>query len=155
MPWRFGKPKEEVVHRTDRITSTPTDDAPTSSGDEKNADNTVREKSASGNIDVSTAADDLQKIQKAHQFDPNLSQDKLNHVLDAAKTGDIEEILETDREFSEDSPYESVRAAVRNTDGEEPANTVRAWILGMIFVTIGSGLNMFLSMRFEVCVPVL
>jgi hypothetical protein len=40
-----------------------------------------------------------------------------------------------------------VRAAVRPTDGGEVANTVRAWILGMIFVTIGSALNMFLSMR--------
>ncbi|KAK8014368.1 hypothetical protein PG990_007664 [Apiospora arundinis] len=31
--------------------------------------------------------------------------------------------------------------------GGEVANTVRAWILGFIFVTLGSGLNMFLSMR--------
>ncbi len=34
------------------------------------------------------------------------------------------------------------------TDGGEVANTVRAWVLGMIFVTLGSGLNMFLSMRY-------
>lgn len=47
----------------------------------------------------------------------------------------------------EDSPYDSVRAAVRNTDGEEVANTVRSWILGMLFVTIASGINMLLSMR--------
>ena len=45
------------------------------------------------------------------------------------------------------SPIDEVRAAVRNTDGEEPANTLRAWILGFIFVTISSGINMFLSMR--------
>lgn len=50
-------------------------------------------------------------------------------------------------ETIEDSPYEAVRAAVRPEDNGEVANTVRAWILGMIFVTIGSGLNMFLSMR--------
>ena len=49
--------------------------------------------------------------------------------------------------FAEDSPYEEVRAAVRTEDGEEVANTVRAWILGMLFVTVGSGANMFLSMR--------
>lgn len=51
-------------------------------------------------------------------------------------------------DFIENSPYEEVRAAVRVTDDpDEVANTVRAWILGMIFVTLGSGLNMFLSMR--------
>ena len=49
--------------------------------------------------------------------------------------------------LDEDSPYESVRAAVRNTDGGDPANTIRAWILGMIFVTVASAINMFLSLR--------
>ncbi|PHH85773.1 hypothetical protein CDD83_11188 [Cordyceps sp. RAO-2017] len=47
----------------------------------------------------------------------------------------------------EDSPYEEVRAAVRNTDGGEMANTLRAWILGLFFVTLGSGLHMFLGLR--------
>lgn len=70
--------------------------------------------------------------------------DALHH---AAKTGDAETIREVEGAFAEDSPYEEVRAAVRNTDDGSVANTVRAWILGMIFVTIGSGLNMFLSMR--------
>ena len=28
-----------------------------------------------------------------------------------------------------------------------PANTVRAWVLGMIFTTLGSGINMLFSMR--------
>lgn len=53
-----------------------------------------------------------------------------------------------EKELVEDSPYEAVRAAVRNTDGGEVANTVRAWILGMTFVTVASAINMFLSMRF-------
>ncbi|KAH7013712.1 small oligopeptide transporter [Ilyonectria destructans] len=60
---------------------------------------------------------------------------------------DATEVTQPDGVFSEDSPYEEVRAAVRNTDGKEVANTVRAWVLGMIFVTIGAALNMFLSMR--------
>lgn len=47
----------------------------------------------------------------------------------------------------ENSPYEDVRAAVLNTDSGGASNTVRAWVLGMFFVTIGSALNMFLSMR--------
>jgi OPT family small oligopeptide transporter len=42
---------------------------------------------------------------------------------------------------------EYVQAAVRAEDGEEPANTLRAWILGFFFVTVASGVNMLLSMR--------
>jgi OPT family small oligopeptide transporter len=42
---------------------------------------------------------------------------------------------------------EYVQAAVRAEDGEEPANTLRAWILGFFFVTVSSGVNMLLSMR--------
>ncbi|TPX17527.1 uncharacterized protein E0L32_003170 [Thyridium curvatum] len=96
---------------------------------------------------IERATHDLEKIEKAHQWDPNLPQEKMDLVRKAIKDGDVGEILAADELFSEDSPYESVRAAVRNTDGGEVANTVRAWVLGMIFVTIGSGLNMFLSMR--------
>ena len=42
---------------------------------------------------------------------------------------------------------EYVEAAVRAEDGEEPANTLRAWVLGFFFVTVASGVNMLLSMR--------
>lgn len=98
-------------------------------------------------VDVSQAADDLERFQRDHQWDPNLSAEKADMVKKALQDGDSEEIITADAILTEDSPYEEVRAAVRNTDGEEVANTVRAWVLGMIFVTIGSGLNMFLSMR--------
>ncbi|KAI2628471.1 OPT family small oligopeptide transporter [Hypoxylon sp. NC1633] len=98
-------------------------------------------------VDVATAISDLDKIQRSHQWDPNLPKEKLEAVKAALEHGDDKEIAETDLLFTEDSPYEEVRAAVRNVDGGEVACTVRAWILGMIFVTIGSGLNMLLSMR--------
>lgn len=42
---------------------------------------------------------------------------------------------------------DAVHAAVREEDAHEPANTLRAWILGFMFVTVTSGVNMFLSMR--------
>lgn len=96
---------------------------------------------------ISQAAEDLKRIKRAHQWDPNLAHEKADAVDGALRDGDADEILAADALFSDDSPYEQVRAAVRNTDGEEVANTVRAWILGMLFVTIGSALNMFLSMR--------
>ena len=98
--------------------------------------------------DISVAAQDVSAFEKSHQWDPNLPQEKFDSLHQATKTGDIEAINEVETSFVDDSPYEEVRAAVRNTDGGEIANTVRAWVLGMIFVTIGSGLNMFLSMRF-------
>ncbi|KAF2122681.1 OPT family small oligopeptide transporter [Lophiotrema nucula] len=84
----------------------------------------------------------------AHQWDPNLAQEKVDELIAATHDGDPEAIRRVQEDFIEDSPYEQVRAAVKNTDGGEPANTVRAWFLGLIFVTVGSGLNMFLSMRY-------
>ncbi|ORY61765.1 OPT family small oligopeptide transporter [Pseudomassariella vexata] len=98
-------------------------------------------------VDISQAAADLSKIEHAHQWDPNLPQAQLDAFKKAVASGDAEEIAKAEALFTDDSPYEEVRAAVRNTDGGEVANTVRAWILGMIFVTLGSGVNMFLSMR--------
>lgn len=41
-----------------------------------------------------------------------------------------------------------VRAAVPPTDDPTvPVNTIRMWVLGLIFVTLGSGLNMLFDMR--------
>lgn len=96
---------------------------------------------------AAAAAADLDKIRHAHQWDPNLPQEKIDALENALEDGDPEKIAQADLLFTEDSPYEEVRAAVRNVDGGEVANTVRAWVLGLVFVTIGSGLNMFLSMR--------
>lgn len=93
------------------------------------------------------AAADIVAFEKSHQWDPNLPQAEVDALHHAAKTGDTESVREVEGTFAGDSPYEEVRAAVRNTDDESVANTVRAWILGMIAVTIGAGLNMFLSMR--------
>ena len=97
--------------------------------------------------DVAHAREDLEKIEQAHRWDFNLPQGKLDAVKQAIRDDDPGEILQADHLFSDNSPYEEVRAAVRITDGEEPANTLRAWVLGMLFVTVGSGANMFLSMR--------
>jgi hypothetical protein len=102
----------------------------------------------SEDTDITIAEADVTKIAKAHQWDPNLPQEELKVLHDAFAMGDVEAIKKTEAIFAEDSPYAEVRAAVRPTDSGGPANTVRAWILGMLCVTICSGLNMFLSMRF-------
>ncbi|RYP71809.1 hypothetical protein DL769_004615 [Monosporascus sp. CRB-8-3] len=98
-------------------------------------------------VEVAAAAADLDKIRHTHRWDPNLPKDKIDVLKNALEVGDPKKISQADLLFTEDSPYEEVRAAVRNVDGGEVANTVRAWALGLIFVTIGGGLNMFLSMR--------
>lgn len=97
--------------------------------------------------EAAAAAADLERIKRAHQWDPNLPREKLDAIDKAVEDGDPKEMVEADLLFTEDSPYEEVRAAVRNVDGGEVANTVRAWVIGMFFVTIASGANMFLSMR--------
>ncbi|KAF1992560.1 OPT family small oligopeptide transporter [Aulographum hederae CBS 113979] len=47
----------------------------------------------------------------------------------------------------ENSPYEEVRAAVPNWDEEMPANTIRAWTLGMILAVFGASVNTLFSLR--------
>ena len=98
-------------------------------------------------VDISEVAADLEKIKRVHQWDPNLPKDKLDAINNAVEDGDAKEMVEADMLFTEDSPYEEVRAAVRNVDGGEVANTIRAWVIGMFFVTVASGAHMFLSMR--------
>ncbi|THX14800.1 OPT family small oligopeptide transporter [Aureobasidium pullulans] len=90
---------------------------------------------------------EVEKLHEAHQFDPNLPDAEIQALDEATKTANVEKALAIDENFAKESPYEAVRAAVRDTDGEEVANTVRAWLLGFIFVTLSSGINMFLSMR--------
>jgi hypothetical protein len=47
----------------------------------------------------------------------------------------------------ENSPYEEVRAAVPNYDEEMPANTIRAWTLGLILAVFGASVNTLFSLR--------
>lgn len=98
-------------------------------------------------IPEQVAREDVVKFSKAHQWDPNLPQEKADVIQEALKTGEAEIIAEVEKELVTKSPYEEVEAAVRTIDGEEPANTLRAWIIGLLFVTAVSGINMFLSMR--------
>jgi hypothetical protein len=139
-PWNKGGEEPEITPAS-LVPSTSN-----SSGGEKSSQ--LKTTISPSNQDI-TAPErlDIPKFEKSHQFDPNLPQSKIDALHAAAQTGDAEAVHEIEVTFAEDSPYEEVRAAVRNEDGEEVANTVRAWILGMMFVTVGAGANMFLSMR--------
>lgn len=84
---------------------------------------------------------------KQHAWDPNMDQEKLSTINQAI------ELQESDSEKAiaqqlEESPYPEVNSAVPlGDDPSIPANTIRAWFLGMLFVTFGSGLNMLFSLR--------
>lgn len=85
--------------------------------------------------------DDLRGSTAESTWDPNAS-------TDVMKPKDYEP--EPDMGHTEEtSPYPEVAASVSAKDDEEgtPVNTFRVWFLGMLFVTIGSGLNMLFSMR--------
>ncbi|KAJ2987912.1 hypothetical protein NUW58_g4247 [Xylaria curta] len=125
-----------------QISASERDEGSSSAGDRRLSQST--EKQTAGAI---AAAADLEKIKQAHQWDPNLPKAKLDAVKKAVEDGDVAEMVDADALFTEESPYEEVRAAVRSYDGGEIANTVRAWVIGIFFVTIASGANMFLSMR--------
>lgn len=48
---------------------------------------------------------------------------------------------------AENSPYPEVRAAVRNYDEDVPANTVRAWAIGLALTIAGASMNTLFSLR--------
>jgi hypothetical protein len=99
----------------------------------------------------SSSVDKLQHLatfEKAHKLDPNMPLDELNDVDAAIATGNAEKGIEIEHALMEDnSPYPEVRAVVRNYDVDVPANTIRAWVIGLVLCTIGSGVNMLLSLR--------
>ncbi|KAI1268491.1 OPT oligopeptide transporter protein-domain-containing protein [Xylariaceae sp. FL1019] len=48
---------------------------------------------------------------------------------------------------AEDSPYEEVRAAVRNFDEDMPCSTIRAWTIGLFLTLVGASVNTLFSLR--------
>jgi hypothetical protein len=91
---------------------------------------------------------DLSSFAQMHSWDPNLDSKKLDAINDAVHDHDVEAEVALEHELEENSPYPEVCSAVQNWDDSHlPANTVRSWILGMTFVTVGSGMNMLFSLR--------
>ncbi|PKY07216.1 small oligopeptide transporter, OPT family [Aspergillus campestris IBT 28561] len=110
----------------------------------------MKEKALGTTVDEAAPEDavaHLRNLKEQHQWDPNLPDEVAE---------EIDEVLETDgkaggvdvaRELLENSPYPEVRAAVPNYDEGGHSNTIRAWVIGLLFATIGSALNMLFSMR--------
>ncbi|KAI1100995.1 small oligopeptide transporter [Jackrogersella minutella] len=94
------------------------------------------------------ALNTLKHFEEQHKLDPNLPIQELNDVDAALATGNAEKGVEIETSLVEDdSPYPEVRAAVRNYDVDLPANTIRAWVIGLILCTVGSAVNMLFSLK--------
>lgn len=90
----------------------------------------------------------LKQFEKMHRLDPNLPLDELDEVEVALNSSNVEKGAEIEQILAEDnSPYPEVRASVRNFDVDMPANTIRAWTIGLFLCTLGSAVNMLLSLR--------
>ncbi|TQS34991.1 hypothetical protein Golomagni_04603 [Golovinomyces magnicellulatus] len=90
----------------------------------------------------------LQEFSDSHKLDPNLPFEELAEVDEILKSGNAEKGIKIEQALLEDdSPYPEVRDAVRNYDQDLPANTVRAWTIGLLLTTIGSGVNCLFSLR--------
>lgn len=95
--------------------------------------------------DVEEALTHVKNLKKQHQWDPNLPTDVYDEIDEAlAADANVQEVA---TELMENSPYPEVRSAVVNYDEGGHSNTIRAWVIGMVLATIGSGLNMLFSMR--------
>lgn len=140
-PWKFTR------RDTDQITHEGVQS--TTSGFEKDTSATAKASDSDTHSDEVKAAEaDLRKFSVLHEFDMNLPAEKRTAIDGALDHKDVEAELTIEAELEENSPYPEVRAAVRaDDDMDMPASTVRAWFLGMIFVTIGSGCNMLFSLR--------
>ncbi|KAF2664976.1 small oligopeptide transporter, OPT family [Microthyrium microscopicum] len=109
--------------------------------------------STSNDLDATTppnaAVDEahLKQFDDLHKFDPNLPEEKRGAIENALHSHNVGAELALEHELEENSPYPEVVASVRNWDEEMPANTVRAWVLGMLFMTIGTGCNLLFSLR--------
>lgn len=90
-------------------------------------------------------------VNHSDQFDEKKAVDEV-HVLDH-EVGSFEETTAANfddpnlgpvdgGDFEEDSPYPEVRAAVANTDDPDiPVNTLRVWIIGLMWAILIPGLN--------------
>ncbi|KAK6206031.1 hypothetical protein LQW54_007970 [Pestalotiopsis sp. IQ-011] len=93
------------------------------------------------------AARRLKLFRQSAQYDPNIAIEDIDNVDNALERHDVDKENDLIHGLVEDSPYPEVRAAVKNYDVDLPANTVRAWVIGMTMTTVFSALNMLFSLR--------
>ena len=142
MPFGFGR-KIQTVEGSE-VSPQPSQDFEKTeihAGKSTGVDDAVR------NMSEVEANKEVKFLRKLHRWDPNLSSDIDQGMSKAAADHDATAELELINLIENDSPYPEVRAAVRNWDEEMPANTIRAWVIGMLMVTLGSAMNLLFSLK--------
>ncbi|KAI0121994.1 small oligopeptide transporter [Daldinia grandis] len=83
-----------------------------------------------------------------HLLDPNLPDEETIelHRMDSGSLASFDDETAS-KAGEENSPYEEVRAAVRNYDEDLPCNTLRAWSIGLALVLVGASMNTLFSLR--------
>ncbi|KAF2141064.1 uncharacterized protein K452DRAFT_327313 [Aplosporella prunicola CBS 121167] len=107
----------------------------------------VKETSVDAEAKANQAEADLKAFSTLHRWDPNLERDKQDAIENAIQKGDSKAEVALEGVLEQNSPYPEVIAAVPAVDEDLPANTIRAWVIGLLFTMIGSGLNMLFSLR--------
>lgn len=94
-------------------------------------------------------SEDIEGEEHERLLDPNFPDEDDDIELDPLELGravsfDSEAAAKSSQE---DSPYEEVRAAVRNFDEDLPCSTIRAWTIGLSLTFLGAALNTLFSLR--------
>ncbi|KAJ5732402.1 hypothetical protein N7493_003883 [Penicillium malachiteum] len=102
---------------------------------------------AGGDKALKEVEQQLHDLQQHHHWDLNLPEEVIDEVHDALTTTDSRNRAQLAHTLLDNSPYPEVRAAVTNIDEGGHSNTFRAWFLGLLLTTIGSGLNSLFYLR--------
>ncbi|KAI8635048.1 OPT oligopeptide transporter protein-domain-containing protein [Xylariaceae sp. FL1651] len=81
-------------------------------------------------------------------LDPNFPDDDdiELHRIDSGRAASLDSEA-TAKGSEENSPYEEVRATVRNYDEDLPCSTIRAWTIGLCLTFVGASINTLFSLR--------
>ncbi|KAJ5900109.1 hypothetical protein N7495_004853 [Penicillium taxi] len=101
-------------------------------------------------VDETVPGDAIRKIREMkahHHWDANLPDEIADEMDQALQTTDRDLQEGIAQDLLQVSPYPEVLAAVPNFDEGGTGNTLRAWIFGLFFTTLGAACNLFFSMR--------
>ncbi|KAJ5765813.1 Sexual differentiation process protein isp4 [Penicillium odoratum] len=86
-------------------------------------------------------------LKELHRWDPNIPEDYFDVMIEALATDDKDVRDALARDIFGNSIYPEVRAAVSNIDEGGYCNTIRAWVIGMVFATVVAAVNVLFSLR--------
>lgn len=133
------------------------------SSTESNVEQTRRKDAVAGHGDVDPVIDEvirdiseteanrrLNVFRREHRWDPNMPDDAIEMVDVFTSAHDHKGEAKLVGEVIENSPYPEVRAVVKNYDEDVSANTIRAWIIGLLLTTICSSVNSLFLLRYPI-----